>query len=87
MQICGVTNVADAELAVSNGADLIGMIMWPKAKRSVDDSTAAAISACAFFPVLCSTTLVFLSVTYPPYYLGTLWALACLTPRTRQAST
>lgn len=38
--------MADAELAVQNGADLIGMIMWPKAKRSVDDSTAAAISAC-----------------------------------------
>lgn len=47
VKICGVTNVADAELAVQNGADLIGMIMWPKAKRSVDDSTAAAISACA----------------------------------------
>lgn len=36
----------DAEHAVGNGADLIGMIMWPKAKRSVDDSTAAAISKC-----------------------------------------
>jgi hypothetical protein len=39
--------VTDAEHAVKNGADLIGMIMWPKAKRSVDDATAAAISACA----------------------------------------
>jgi phosphoribosylanthranilate isomerase len=48
VQICGVTNVQDAEHAVKNGADLIGMIMWPKAKRSVDDATAAAISACVY---------------------------------------
>jgi phosphoribosylanthranilate isomerase len=48
VQICGVTNVEDAALAVRKGADLIGMIMWPKAKRSVDDNTAAAITACTF---------------------------------------
>lgn len=47
MQICGVTNVEDAEVAVKNGAEFIGMIMWPKAKRAVDDATAAAITECA----------------------------------------
>lgn len=52
VQICGVTNVEDADLAVKNGADLIGMIMWPKAKRSVDDITAAAISACVLLPCI-----------------------------------
>jgi N-(5'phosphoribosyl)anthranilate (PRA) isomerase len=46
-QICGVTSEADCELALSHGADLIGMIMWPMAKRSVSDATAAAICACA----------------------------------------
>lgn len=47
LQICGVTSSADCELALSQHADLIGMIMWPKAKRSVSDETAAAISAVA----------------------------------------
>lgn len=43
MQICGVTNPEDAAHAASHGADLIGMIMWPNAKRSVDDLQARAI--------------------------------------------
>eukprot|EP00892_Ulva_mutabilis_P008007 jgi/Ulvmu1/5579/UM023_0116.1 len=47
VKICGVTTVLDAQHAVHNGADFIGMIMWPKAKRSVDDDTAANISQCA----------------------------------------
>jgi hypothetical protein len=44
VQICGITSVADCEAAVKCGADLIGMIMWPKAKRAVSDATAAEIS-------------------------------------------
>ena len=46
MQICGVTTVQDAQHAVQKGADFIGMILWPKAKRSVDAETAANISEC-----------------------------------------
>lgn len=46
MQICGVATVLDAKEAVRNGADFVGMIMWPKAMRSVDDETAASISEC-----------------------------------------
>lgn len=45
MQVCGVTSVEDCELAARSGADLVGMIMWPKAARSVSDATAAAICA------------------------------------------
>ena len=45
MQICGVVSVQDCELALERGADLIGMIMWPRAKRSVPADVAAAICA------------------------------------------
>lgn len=47
VKVCGITNAADAAYAVQQGADLIGMIMWPKAKRAVSDETAAAIAAAA----------------------------------------
>ena len=47
LQICGVTSAQDCELAVTSGANLVGMIMWPHAKRSVSDDTAAAICSCA----------------------------------------
>jgi len=43
VKVCGVTNAADAELAAREGANLIGMIMWPRAKRSVSDETARSI--------------------------------------------
>jgi hypothetical protein len=54
MQICGVTNVADAELAVKQGADFVGMILWPKAKRSIDDSVACSISESVSLPLVCN---------------------------------
>lgn len=47
IKICGITSPEDASLAGDAGADLIGMIMWPKAKRGVDDATAMAISNAA----------------------------------------
>jgi phosphoribosylanthranilate isomerase len=40
-------SVEDCELAARSGAHYIGMIMWPKAKRSVSVATAAAICECA----------------------------------------
>jgi phosphoribosylanthranilate isomerase len=45
VKVCGVTNPADANLAASAGADLVGMIMWPKAKRAVSDEQAREIAA------------------------------------------
>lgn len=47
IKVCGVTNVEDAILAASSGANLIGMILWPKAKRSITPATARAIAAAA----------------------------------------
>ncbi|GBF94406.1 phosphoribosylanthranilate isomerase [Raphidocelis subcapitata] len=47
VKVCGVTNAADAEVAARAGANFIGMIMWPKAKRAVSDETASAIAATA----------------------------------------
>jgi phosphoribosylanthranilate isomerase len=39
--------VKDCALATSNGADFIGMILWPKSKRSVTRETARDIAAAA----------------------------------------
>ena len=47
VKICGVTNPEDAAMAASLGADFIGMILWPRAKRSVPFSLGAEIAAAA----------------------------------------
>lgn len=47
IKICGVVSKQDAELAAGAGADYIGMILWPKARRSVPLETAAQISEAA----------------------------------------
>ena len=47
IKICGVTSKEDARLAAEAGADFVGMIMWPKARRSVTVQTAAEISQVA----------------------------------------
>ncbi|GFR43712.1 hypothetical protein Agub_g4822 [Astrephomene gubernaculifera] len=47
VKICGITNPEDAQHAASLGADLLGMIMWPKAKRAVSAETARSIAAAA----------------------------------------
>lgn len=44
IKVCGVTSAVDATLAAERGADLIGMILWPKAARSVSHETARAIA-------------------------------------------
>ena len=43
VKICGLTNLEDAETAVSAGADYLGFIFYPPSKRSVDINTARAI--------------------------------------------
>ena len=47
VKVCGVTNVKDAAVAAQLGARYIGMILWPKSKRSVSIDTAKAISNAA----------------------------------------
>ena len=43
VKICGLTNLEDAQTAVSGGADYLGFIFYPPSKRSVDINTAKAI--------------------------------------------
>jgi phosphoribosylanthranilate isomerase len=47
VKVCGVTSVADCALAVEQGADFIGMILWPKSKRSIDFALAREIASIA----------------------------------------
>lgn len=47
VKVCGITNAKDADLAASTGANLIGMILWPKAARSVSTDTAKSIASAA----------------------------------------
>ena len=43
IKICGITSVADAELAVACGVEAIGLNFWPGSSRHVDAGTARAI--------------------------------------------
>jgi phosphoribosylanthranilate isomerase len=44
IKFCGITSVADAELAVSLGAWAIGLILWPQSKRACDPAEGIRIS-------------------------------------------
>jgi phosphoribosylanthranilate isomerase len=44
IKFCGITSLADAELAVANGAWAIGLILWPGSKRAADPAEAAMIA-------------------------------------------
>ncbi len=43
IKICGLTRLADAELAVELGASAIGFIFWPRSPRTIPPADAAAI--------------------------------------------
>jgi len=43
VKICGITNVPDAELAVSGGAWAIGMVFHPESPRACDPAAAVEI--------------------------------------------
>ncbi len=45
IKICGITNVADAEMAVASGADAIGLNFYAKSSRYVSAPVAADIVA------------------------------------------
>jgi phosphoribosylanthranilate isomerase len=43
IKICGITNPADAELAASLGADMIGLNFYAKSPRCIDEAIARSI--------------------------------------------
>jgi phosphoribosylanthranilate isomerase len=45
IKFCGITSVADAELAVVNGAWAIGLILWPESKRACDPGEGIRIGS------------------------------------------
>lgn len=45
IKICGLTTPEDAAAAVGAGAGAIGVNLWPRSKRYVDDRTAARVLA------------------------------------------
>ncbi|EFN55247.1 hypothetical protein CHLNCDRAFT_11532, partial [Chlorella variabilis] len=47
IKVCGVTNAEDAAAAAEAGANLVGMILWPRAKRSIPATTARQVAAAA----------------------------------------
>ncbi|XP_024400671.1 N-(5'-phosphoribosyl)anthranilate isomerase 1, chloroplastic isoform X2 [Physcomitrium patens] len=47
IKMCGITSPEDAAVAARAGATYIGMIVWPKSKRSVTVSLAQEIAAAA----------------------------------------
>lgn len=47
VKVCGITCPEDAQVAAIAGANLVGMILWPKATRSVSVETAQRIAVVA----------------------------------------
>ena len=43
VKICGLTNLADAQTAVTAGADYLGFIFYPPSKRAIEINTAKAV--------------------------------------------
>jgi len=43
VKICGITRMADAEVAVRAGAEALGFVLWPESPRFIDASRARTI--------------------------------------------
>lgn len=43
IKICGITRLADAELASAAGVDALGFVFWPASPRAIDAETARII--------------------------------------------
>ncbi|MCE9560068.1 MAG: phosphoribosylanthranilate isomerase [Armatimonadetes bacterium] len=57
VKICGITNLADAELAVQLGADMIGCVVEPSSPRYI--SPDAAVLLLSLLPASVTKVLVF----------------------------
>src|SRR4051812_42140372 len=44
IKFCGITSVADAELAVGHGAWAVGLILWPESRRACDPAEGVRIA-------------------------------------------
>ncbi|WP_375339146.1 phosphoribosylanthranilate isomerase [Candidatus Thiothrix phosphatis] len=58
VKICGITSVADAQMAAAAGVDAIGLVFYPPSKRNVEIAQAAAI--CRSVPPFVTTVGLFL---------------------------
>ena len=76
VKICGITNPADAALAVRAGASAIGLVFWPSSPRAVEVARAKQIIAAV--PALVSVVGVFVNQVDEAARLATELGLAAV---------